>query len=516
MAWGRPVLRRVRRAFAPAAAGKEERAQPAAPRPGAIRITATGRTSAKAKGDEVVIVEARTASGLTVDLARLGAPGLEIMRDVVVEGIKPVPIGLKILPGAGLDVGLGRGGFVHFLCHPWSGEVRLETAESSTSFDLFSLRHELRRVDLADLLPAIPAPGTEIRSVDIAEVEHVLAEARKRIAAMAPLRARGDLLDDVLAICTPRWRGVTAATRGLFRCILPVPLTPEEHPDEIPASYLEAAAEAVGEAGFSVVVLSGSDPALFSLARRLKDMQPHVSIRQIWHGNYLQMGEAHDWGLFGPWLEAARAGWVDCIGVVRPGMEEFLRTLGVRADFVQNAVPREPVPGLPAAVRNVVGIWLSGSTEYRKMPYASLLALAGRPQLALRASGLGELGARIVDELGIRAEGLFFEPIPHGQVLQEMRRTGLTLYVTLSECMPMVPLESIACGVPCVVGPATRFYDDDYLTERLVVEDPSDPGAIRRHIDLAMEDYGEVRARSLAFLDGVGRRSAESLDRFLA
>lgn len=507
------MLRRVHRALARRLGAHGPAAQVPA---GTLRLTATGRGDPQGRGNEVVLLEARTSSGLVVDLARLAGGGAEVMRDIVIEGQRPVPLGLKLPAGAALDLALGQKGSVLLLCHPWSGEVELRTNERSQAFNLFSAQHSLRRVELAELMPLLAPSGTVVRSTDVAADEYTRAEARRRLAALAPLRTEGDVQDNTLAIYTPRWKGVSAATRNLFRNTLAVPLTPDEHPDEVGEEYLAAAADAVLEAGFATIVFSGGDPLLFGMARRLKDARPSLSIRMLWHGSYLQMGEAHDWCLFRPWLEAGQSGLIDCIGVVKPGMEGFLRELSVRSCFVQNIVPSDRSWTSAPDAGDVVGIWLSGSSEFRKMPYATLLALAGLPRFGLRASGLGELGCRMIDELGIRTAALFAEPIPHSQVLREMRQTSLTLYVTLSECMPMVPMESIACGVPCIVGPATRFYDLPYLNQRLMVNDPTDPQAIRRTIVAAMDDHAEVRSQSLAFLDRLAERAAESLPQFLA
>ena len=483
--------------------------------PGVLSVSATGNRNPRAQGNEVVIIEIRTASGLPVDLAKLAGTNMELMREVVVGRAQPVPVGLKLLPGAKLELRLGQGGWMHLLCHPWSGAVRIESTSEAVEIDLFSPKHELRRVDAAELLPLLPDPTTEILTVDTAALDHVREEAHRQLQALRPLQSRGDVLDSTLAIYTPRWKGVSAATRNLFRCLLPVPLSPHEHPDAIGSAYVDAIAECVADSNFSTVVFSGGDAALLSLARRLKELRPRLSIRVLWHGSYLQMGETHEWKIFNPWLVAAQSGLVDCVGLVKPGMDVFLRSLGVHAVYVQNSVPYDRSQLTPPEVSDVVGMWLSGSSEYRKMPYATLLALAGSQQLALRASGLGELGFRMLDELGVRTEARFFEPIPHGQVLQEIARTRLTLYVTLSECMPMLPLESIACGVPCIVGPATKFYDTPYLADRLMVEDPSNPASIRRHINVVLDEYDEIATQSFDFLDRMAALSTESLNRFL-
>jgi hypothetical protein len=69
----------------------------------------------------------------------------------------------------------------------------------------------------------------------------------------------------------------------------------------------------------------------------------------------------------------------------------------------------------------------------------------------------------------------------------------INLYVTLSECSPMLPLESISMGVPVLVGPTTTFFDSDpFLRQRLVAASPEDMGCIRRTVEALLADYDAV------------------------
>ena len=85
--------------------------------------------------------------------------------------------------------------------------------------------------------------------------------------------------------------------------------------------------------------------------------------------------------------------------------------------------------------------------------------------------------------------------IPRAQLYREMADTAATLYVTLSECSPMLPLESFALGVPCLVGPSSHlFRDDPWLAPRLVVEDPLNSALIARKLDRVIAERESVIA----------------------
>jgi hypothetical protein len=82
--------------------------------------------------------------------------------------------------------------------------------------------------------------------------------------------------------------------------------------------------------------------------------------------------------------------------------------------------------------------------------------------------------------------------------------------------MPMVPFESIGEGAPCLVGPATRLYDDPFLENILVVRNPFDPVEISKKIELAMVNYDDLLKSSIGFLQRSKLRSEQSLADFLS
>ena len=74
-----------------------------------------------------------------------------------------------------------------------------------------------------------------------------------------------------------------------------------------------------------------------------------------------------------------------------------------------------------------------------------------------------------------------------------LSKMDINMYFTLSECSPMLPLESISMGIPVLVGPTTTFFDSDpFLRQRLVAASPEDMGCIRTTVDALLADYDVV------------------------
>jgi hypothetical protein len=101
-------------------------------------------------------------------------------------------------------------------------------------------------------------------------------------------------------------------------------------------------------------------------------------------------------------------------------------------------------------------------------------------------------------------------------MLQAIRDTHLTLYVTFSECSPMLPLESFSVGTPCLVGPTSHlFEDDEFLRSRLVVPAPDRADVIAQWIEGALAERDALVRAYQRWAPRYNARARASLDEFL-
>lgn len=74
-----------------------------------------------------------------------------------------------------------------------------------------------------------------------------------------------------------------------------------------------------------------------------------------------------------------------------------------------------------------------------------------------------------------------------------LARMHINLYVTLSECAPMLPLESLAAGVPCLVGPTVQYWRENPLLQRLLVTPGADrPDELAAYVVAAIEARDDI------------------------
>lgn len=320
-----------------------------------------------------------------------------------------------------------------------------------------------------------------------------------------------------VALHVPRWKGVASSTLNLFEQRLPIPLNSATPPETVTDADIARYARLLLATGARHFVISGGDLFFIQLIRAVHASAPAVRFDLLWHSNWVQMGEPADWAILRHWLAAWNEGLVTRIGIVKAGLDTFFRAHGVDAVFIPNVIMTNPDEIRPSAHDGAVGIWLSGSSDYRKLPHASLLALAQSRSHPLKASGLNYVARRLIDTLNLPVRKVWVNPIPRAQLYREMADTAATLYVTLSECSPMLPLESFALGVPCLVGPSSHlFRDDPWLAPRLVVEDPLNSALIARKLDRVIAERDTVIAHYIDYARAELVQAKRGVERLIA
>lgn len=319
------------------------------------------------------------------------------------------------------------------------------------------------------------------------------------------------------AVYVPRWRGVANATRCLFRQSVPVPAAATHHPDDSDASKIAAYADILLASGGRHFVISGGDHFHLALLRSVLQRDSGIRFDLVWHSNYVQTGEEEVWRLFQQWLRAHRDGLITRIGVTKSGFDAFLRQLGLDAVCLPQFVPIDPGRLRSDTVADVAGIWLSGSSSYRKLPHAMIAAVKAMDSFYLKGAGLGADGLALVSALDVPFLEVFEDPISYERLQREITSTAVSLYVTISECSPMLPVESFALGVPCLIGPSSHlFRDHALLREMLVVEQPYNPELIADMAVAAVARRADLLAAYSRYNEEVEVLARDALARFLA
>jgi glycosyltransferase involved in cell wall biosynthesis len=297
-----------------------------------------------------------------------------------------------------------------------------------------------------------------------------------------------------IAVYTPMWTGVAASTRALFDKTMPLPFFLHQYPEEVTSDELDEYVEIMRALAPKRLVLSGAERLHWNFLARYKSARSQTRVEIISHSGQLQFTDEHHRQDFMMWLPAYHAGLLDKIWVCKRGLDDVLRSQGIPSEVIENYLPQkvQTPRRLNGGGPVRVGIW-SVDNSWRKNLISQFLAFSGDRRFEIFHTNTDPALTSLLAAFGVPNVRVHDGPLPHGQLQSWLSKMDVNLYVTLSECSPMLPLESISLGVPVVVGPTTTFFDDDlFLRQRLVASSPEDMGCIRATIERLLADYDAV------------------------
>jgi hypothetical protein len=309
-----------------------------------------------------------------------------------------------------------------------------------------------------------------------------------------------DRLDSpVLAVCHPHWRGVRAAARAFGDPLVAC--------DDLGRFGTEIVTGATAS-GVEVLVVHGYPPGTDVLLQAAHDAG--LSTRAVMHSSMAQHGaEAWEAEVVTRLIGMAGAGVVDRIGFVKAGLAEAFRALDAPAVHTPNRSPR--LPGFePRDLGEGSHIGVFSEPFWRKNVVTQLgaAAILGGTAHVLARPPVGYLTPMRIVEHG---------ELPWPQFVALQGSVDLNLYVTLSECHPMSPMESYLAGVPCLMSRTSEvFADDKELWELTTVAEADNPASIARVARRLLDHRPEAVERAQAWMRTADTRAAERWSDFVA
>lgn len=298
-----------------------------------------------------------------------------------------------------------------------------------------------------------------------------------------------------LAVCHPAWRGVRTAAHAHGD-----PVMESAAPGEHAAAILVEARRL----GVGVIVVHGYPPGTDGLLRTAR--AAGLQTRVVLHSSMTQHGgEAGEARVADDVVALLADGTLDGLGFVKDGIAEAFTALGHAATWVPNATPTLPhATPLDLGTGRHIGVF--SEPFWRKNVVTQLGAVAlmdGATAHVLDAPDVAYLRGMALEEHGL---------LPWERFVRLQASVDLNLYVTLSECYPLSPIESYAAGVPCLLSRTSSvFRDDAELWKMTTVEEHDNPRAIADAATrlLADRDTAVTRAR-----DWITRWDVEAAQRW--
>ncbi len=318
---------------------------------------------------------------------------------------------------------------------------------------------------------------------------------------------------EYLIVHNPRWLGVTSATKELFENYLPMQeIFLSSNVDKIVNKILEVEPKQIIYSAFNY----GWD----KIATKIREKNPNIKQKSFWHGSHSQVIEEINWGTNLMVINLHKAGIIDVMGTCKASLVQFYKSQGYVTAFLKNTVRlSDEVKAKIAKVKKEdngklkFGLY-SASTDWRKNTFNQVMAASSFKNAELEVVPLQYPLKKLAyyNELEIVGSETHMK---REDLLVQMAKRDVVLYVTFSECAPMLPIEALEAGTICIMGHNHHYFQGTRLHDLLVVEREDDLNDIENKIRYALEHKDEIFTLYKEWKIQNDNESAQSVKDFL-
>ena len=291
-----------------------------------------------------------------------------------------------------------------------------------------------------------------------------------------------------VAIYNPETKGIMNATIDLFG---------KENSIELYEIFNKKQiiniAQAIVNKGFKQVIFATMAYGYKDLAEKIHELNSNIKICFMWHGSHSLFVNYNEQKFLEELLQLQKRGIVSTIGFFKSAMADFYNKKGYNACLLMNDVNLEnKYEKNNNDKRLKIGLYSSGD-RWEKNTYNQLSSCAMVkdayvdiiPNTKLATSFCNLMNIKMVDNNSSMS-------VSREELLKRMANNSVNLYVTFTECSPMIPLESFELGVPCIIGNNTDFFRNSKLNDMLVVKEEDSIDEIYEKINIAIENKEEI------------------------
>lgn len=318
---------------------------------------------------------------------------------------------------------------------------------------------------------------------------------------------------DYIIIHNPHWMGVTSATKELFTNLVPLQeLNSNSEVDIIVKKILELNPKQI--------IFSAFVDGWEKLAREIRSKNPNIKLKSFWHGSHSQVVDEINWRTNTHVIELHKEGVIDVMGTCKESLLNFYLSQGYKAAFLKNTVRldeellKEVKESKNENTDNLkIGLYAAG-LDWRKNMYTQMAAASLYDGAIIDSLPLSYESEIFMSKFKIGLEGQR-KGVPRNELLKRMSKNDINLYVTFSECAPMLPIESMEVGTLCISGNNHHYFKDTPLEEYLIVNREDDVIAIKEKVDYALENKDKIFELYKAWKEDYDKSSIQSVKEFL-
>ena len=191
------------------------------------------------------------------------------------------------------------------------------------------------------------------------------------------------------------------------------------------------------------------------------------------------------------------------------------RRLGYNVEFILNTVhiPKIKISEKKDNTKIKIGLYASGD-RWVKNFYNQLGAASLFKNNQIDCIPINEKTLKTAKIFKTTISGLS-APIAREKLLKRMAKNDINFYVTFSECSPLIPLESLELGVPCITSNNHHYWEGNELEKYLIVNENDDIIKIYEKAKYCLENKEKILDLYKKWKKEYDKESKKSVERFL-
>lgn len=315
---------------------------------------------------------------------------------------------------------------------------------------------------------------------------------------------------EYIVFYNPECIGIMNATKEIFDNTIPLA-------EIFNKKEIEDIAEELSKSNIKQIIFATQAHGYKALAEKIKEKNSKIIIKFMWHGSHSLFVNRDEEYFLESILDLEKRGIVTSIGFLKESMAKYYSLKGYNSYFVMNTV--NTIKEAKSDIKRdeiKVGIYSSGDrwekNTYNQLSACSLvdknIIVDSIPATELFKSYCKLMNIKYVEDLKTS--------VSRDELVDRMSKNTINLYVTFTECAPMIPLESMQVGVPCIVGDNNHYFTNTNLEKYLVVKSEDSIDEIAEKIKLCIENRDEIMRLYKEWKKEYDLKSKESVNRFLS
>lgn len=292
---------------------------------------------------------------------------------------------------------------------------------------------------------------------------------------------------EYIAIHNSDFFGVTSASKELFKYNV-------DCGELYRKKDIEKVANAILENNIKQIIINAMPIGQDKLAILIKKKNPNVKVKVYWHGSNSQVLDSYGWKGNTEIIKLMKKGIIDCFATCKKSMLNFYLSQGLNACFLTNIVSLdfdvdEKKSKGQKDIR--IGLYAAKCDDWRKNMFTQMAAVSLIPNAVIDMVPLNDSAIEFAKVIGVKLDGVK-NSLPRKDLIKKMSKNDITMYVTFSECAPMMPLESFEVGVPCITGNNHHYFEGSELEDYLIVNNEENPEEIKNKLLFCLENKDKI------------------------